>query len=217
MTAADAGAPLRVVLVDDHAIVRQGLRTILERQGDLVVVGEAGTVDGARTVVADAAPDIVLLDVKLSTGRDTEGLALCAELTERYPDLGVLVLSTFGDDELVVTAVQHGARGYVVKDVDTSGLIAAIRAVGRRESTFDARSAGALARSVRAEPRRRELTERERKVLALLAHGMSNREIAGKLYISETTVKFHVRNLMRKLRASSRTEVVYAAGKQGLL
>ncbi|MGH3450481.1 MAG: MadR family response regulator transcription factor [Haloechinothrix sp.] len=209
--------PLKIVLVDDHAIVRQGLRSILEREDDMRVVGEATTAGEARAVVERVRPDIVLLDLKLSTGSDTEGLAVCADLTARYPETGVLVLTTFLDDSLVLEAIRRGARGYVIKDVDTTGLVSSIRAVSRNESAFDSRSASAMVRSIRTAPEEPTLTEREQKVLELLAHGLSNRDIGGKLYISETTVKFHVRNIMRKLAASSRAEAVYEASKMGLI
>lgn len=208
---------LRIVLVDDHAIVRQGLKSILEREDDIAVVGEATTAVQARAAVDEFNPDIVLLDLKLSTGSDTEGLELCAQLTDRYPSLGVLVLTTFLDDSLVVEAIQRGARGYVIKDVDTSGLVSAIRAVSRGESAFDSRSAAAMARSIRTKRAVPDLTQREQRVLELLAHGLSNRSIGGQLYISETTVKFHIRNLMRKLEVSSRAEAVYEAAKLGLI
>ncbi|TVT61200.1 response regulator transcription factor [Amycolatopsis rhizosphaerae] len=206
-----------IVLVDDHAIVRQGLRAILEREGDLRVVGEASTAGEALTVVLRARPAVVLLDLKLSTGDDTEGLDLCSELTRRFPETGVLVLTTFLDDRLVVEAVQRGARGYVVKDVDTTELVRAIRAVARRESAFDSRSAAAMVRSVCSAPARPALTDRELRVTRLLAHGLSNRDIGGALYISETTVKFHVRNILRKLQVGTRAEAVYEASKLGLI
>jgi DNA-binding NarL/FixJ family response regulator len=208
---------LRIVLIDDHAIVRQGLRSILERETDLSVVGEATTADEALTVLDRVQPDIVLLDVKLSTGADTEGLALCAELNKRHPKVGILVLSTFLDDTMVMEAVQHGALGYVVKDVDTTELVRSIRAVSRGESAFDSRSAAAMVRSIRTAPDDPALTDREQKVLELLAHGLSNRAIGAQLFISETTVKFHVRNIMRKLNASSRAEAVYEASKMKLI
>ncbi|MBN9743166.1 MULTISPECIES: response regulator transcription factor [unclassified Amycolatopsis] len=214
---AEAAGPVRIVLVDDHAIVRQGLRSLLERETDLQVVGEAGAADEALAVIESARPSIVLLDLKLSTGADTEGLDLCARLTRRYPDLGVLVLTTFLDDALVVDVVHHGARGYVVKDVDTTELLRSIRAVARNESAFDSRSAAAMARSMRVARERPSFTDRELNVLRLLANGLSNRVIGGKLYISETTVKFHVRNIMRKLDASSRAEAVYEASKAGVI
>ena len=135
-----------IMLVDDHAIVRQGLRAILDREADLRVMAEASSRAEALVVVGATRPQIVLLDLKLSTSSDSEGLDLCAELSEQHPGLGILVLTTFLDDALVLRAVRAGARGYVVKDVDTSGLIRAIRDVARGESAFDARSAAAMVR-----------------------------------------------------------------------
>jgi DNA-binding NarL/FixJ family response regulator len=198
--------------------VRQGLRSILEREDDLRVVAEASSASEALAVVGRANPQIVLLDLKLSTSSDSEGLELCQELTSKYPEVGVLVLTTFLDEHLVLQAIRAGARGYVVKDVDTSALIRAIRDVSRGESAFDARSASAMVRSLSGGvPERERLTERELDVLRLLARGLSNRAIGGELFISETTVKFHVGNLMRKLMVSRRAEAVYAATKLGLL
>jgi DNA-binding NarL/FixJ family response regulator len=161
---------------------------------------------------------VVLLDLKLSAGPQTDGLDLCRALTTAHPGIGVLVLTTFTEDRLVVRAVQAGARGYVVKDVDTTELVRAIRAVSRGESAFDARSASAMVRTLNgAGADREQLTDRELEVLRLLARGLSNRAIGGELYISETTVKFHVGNLMRKLLVSRRAEAVYAASKLGLI
>jgi DNA-binding NarL/FixJ family response regulator len=208
---------LKIVLVDDHAIVRQGLRSILDLEDDMRVVGEAATAAEARAVVERTRPDIVLLDLKLSTGSNTEGLDVCAELTERYPQIGVLVLTTFLDDALVIEAIHRGAKGYVIKDVDTTGLVASIRTVARNEGAFDSRSASIMVRSIRTTPEEPTLTEREQKVLELLARGLSNRDIGKRLYISETTAKFHVRNIMRKLGAVSRAEAVYEATKMGLI
>jgi len=206
-----------IVVVDEHAIVRQGLRSILERERDLRIVGEASTADEAMAVVERTRPAVVLLDLKLSTGADSQGLELCSRLTTRYPSLGVLVLTTFLDDNLVAQAIHRGARGYVIKDVDTTELVRAIRAVVRNESAFDSRSAAAMVRSLRVQPDQPALTERELKVMELLAHGLSNKDIGKQLYISETTVKFHVRNLMRKLNAATRAEAVYEASKLGLI
>src|SRR5215470_14954943 len=206
-----------IVLVDDHAIVRQGLRSVLERERDLRIVGEASTADDAMAVVERTRPAVVLLDLKLSTGADSQGLELCSWLTTRYPGLGVLVLTTFLDDNLVAQAIHRGARGYVIKDVDTTELVRAIRAVVRNESAFDSRSAAAMVRSLRLKAEQPVFTERELKVLRALAHGMSNKEIGQQLYISETTVKFHVRNIMRKMDAASRAEAVYEASKLGVI
>ena len=212
----DGEAPVTIVLIDDHAILRQGLRSLLEREHDLQVVGEASSPGEALAVVQRTRPTIVLLDMKLSPGSDNDGLGLCAQLTKRYPGLGVLVLSTFVDDRLVISAIQHGACGYVVKDVDTQELVRAIRLVAQNGSAFDSRSAAAMIRSIHAPQARSPLTERELSVLRLVANGLSNRGIAAHLYLSETTVKFHVRNIMRKLDATSRAEAVYKATKNGL-
>jgi two-component system, NarL family, response regulator DevR len=209
---------IRLVLVDDHAILRQGLRSVLERESDLVVVGEASSEAQAEAVVRAMQPDVVLLDLKLSAGSEFEGLTLCAKLSAAHPGIGLLVLTTFLDEDLVVRAVHAGARGYVVKDVDTTELVRAIRAIAAGDSAFDSRSAAAVVRSLsgRTEPRQ-QLTDREIEVLRLLAAGFSNSKIGEKLYISATTAKFHVSNIMRKLEVSRRAEAVYAASKRGLI
>ena len=213
-----ATCAIRLVLVDDHAILRQGLRAVLEREDDLVVVGEASSEPEAEAVVRATHPDVVLLDLKLSAGSDFEGLSLCAKLSAAHPGIGLLVLTTFLDENLVVRAVHAGARGYVVKDVDTTELVRAIRAISAGESAFDSRSAAAVVRSLsgRTEPRQ-QLTDREIEVLRLLAAGFSNQKIGEKLFISATTAKFHVSNIMRKLEVSRRAEAVYAASKRGLI
>jgi DNA-binding NarL/FixJ family response regulator len=209
---------IRLVVVDDHAILRQGLRSVLERESDLVVVGEASSEAQAEAVVRAMQPDVVLLDLKLSAGSEFEGLTLCAKLSAAHPGIGLLVLTTFLDEDLVVRAVHAGARGYVVKDVDTTELVRAIRAIAAGDSAFDSRSAAAVVRSLsgRTEPRQ-QLTDREIEVLRLLAAGFSNSKIGEKLYISATTAKFHVSNIMRKLEVSRRAEAVYAASKRGLI
>jgi DNA-binding NarL/FixJ family response regulator len=210
------GAPVRLVLVDDHAILRQGLRSLLEREPDLHVVGEAGSAREALAVVERCRPAVVLLDMKLSPASDNDGLGLCAELTRRYPMLRVLVLSTFVDDALVVSAIEHGACGYVVKDVDAMELARSIRMVARSGSAFDTRSAAAMVRSIHSPRAGTALTDRELNVLRLVANGLSNRGIGARLHLSETTVKFHVRNIMRKLDTTSRAEAVYKAAKNGV-
>ncbi|HEX7826377.1 MAG TPA: response regulator transcription factor [Mycobacterium sp.] len=218
MTAEVTTRTVRLVLVDDHAILRQGLRAVLERESDLVVVGEASSEGEAEVVVRATSPDVVLLDLKLSTGSEFEGLSLCTKLSASHPGLGLLVLTTFLDEDLVVRAVHAGARGYVVKDVDTTELVRAIRAISAGESAFDARSAAAVVRSLngRTEPRQ-QLTDREMEVLRLLATGLSNHAIGERLFISATTAKFHVSNIMRKLEVTRRAEAVYSASKRGLI
>jgi len=209
---------IRLVLVDDHAILREGLRSVLERQRGLVVVGEASSEAEAVAVVLATTPDVVLLDLKLSAGSEYEGLSLCTTLSAAHPGIGLLVLTTFLDEDLVVRAMHAGARGYVVKDVDTTELVRAIRAISAGDSAFDSRSAAAVVRSMsgRADLHQ-QLTARELEVLRLLATGLSNNQIGEQLYISATTAKFHVSNIMRKLEVSRRAEAVYAASKRGLI
>jgi two-component system, NarL family, response regulator DevR len=210
-------ALIELVLVDDHAVVREGLRSVLEREPDVRVVGEAARPEEAMRVVAATKPSLVLLDLKLSSAPGLEGLDLCAQLTATYPGLAVLVLTTALEDSLVVTALRHGARGYVVKEVDTSELLRAIRAVHQGENAFDPRSSSAMVRGLTAVTDRdsKALTAREVEVLGLLARGLSNREIGRTLFIAETTAKFHVANIMRKLDVGRRSEAVYVASQLG--
>jgi two-component system, NarL family, response regulator DevR len=210
---------IELVLVDDHAVVRQGLRSVLEREPDLRVVAEAGSAAEALEVIGRHLPRVVVLDLKLSAAGDTEGLDVCSAVSAQFPGVAVLVLTTLLDEHLVMDAIQRGARGYVVKDVDASELVRGIRAVARDESAFDSRSAAAMVRglSTPAVPEERRLTERELQVLRLLAQGLSNRQIGSRLFVSDTTVKFHVSNVMRKLGVARRAEAVYQASKLGLV
>ena len=217
MTATDA--PTRLVIVDDHAIIRQGLRTILSRDPGLLVVAEAGTAEQARALVREHRPDVVLLDLKLGDDDDA-GLAVCRQLTADDPDVRVLVLTTFLNERLVVAAIRSGAKGYVLKDVDADALVRSIRAVQAGESAFDSHAAAVVVRSMSGEHAGEPavaFTARESEVVRLLAHGLSNRQIGSSLFISETTVKFHVHNVMEKLGVKRRAEVVYRSGQLGLL
>jgi two-component system, NarL family, response regulator DevR len=211
----------RVLLVDDHAIVRRGLRSILELEPDITVVAEADGRTAALRALDRVEPDVILLDLKLSRDHDAEGLDLCREIVRRRAESQVVILSTFLDENLLNQSLRCGARAYVLKEVDVVELVRIIRAVSRGESGFDSRSA-ALVRSLvthdAGEPAEPEFTERERQVIGLLAAGLTNREIGGKLYVSESTAKFHVHNVMRKLGVRRRAEVAYAAGRhQGLV
>jgi len=211
---------IKVGIVDDHSIMRQGLRVMLDREPDLQVVGDADGERSAITMMAQATPDVVLMDLKLTIDGGCEGLDLCAKVADRFPESRILVLTTFADEWLVREAIRQGAKGYVVKDVDLTELIRAIRAVYRGESAFDSRSASAVVSWLRREPDTEataQITPREREILALLARGLSNVAIGKRLYISDTTVKFHVTNLMHKLGARRRAAAVYAASKLGLI
>src|ERR1022692_2754629 len=212
---------IKVGIVDDHSILRQGLRAMLDREPDIRVGGDAGAEGPAITMVAQARPDVVLMDLKLTVnGGGCEGLDLCAKIAGRFPESRILVLTTFADEWLVREAIRQGAKGYVVKDVDLSELIRAIRAIYRGESALDSHSASAVVSWLRRAPDAEAtapITPREREILALLAQGLSNIAIGKHLFISDTTVKFHVTNLMHKLGARRRAEAVYAACKLGLI
>lgn len=210
---------IQLMIVDDHTIVRQGLRSILELEPDFVVIGEAA--DGERAV-AEAErlrPDVVLLDLKLSDRAPSEGLDVCAELRERQPGLSIVVLTTFLDERLLLGALRRGASGYALKDVDAVELARIIRTVHRGESAFDPHSAQIAVRSLTAQPAPPGglLSERELSVVRLVAGGATNPQVARELYISASTVKYHLRSAMRKLGARDRTELVYRASAQGLL
>ncbi len=199
---------IRVVIVDDHTIVREGLRSILELETDVAVVGHAAAPAEALATIAATRPDVVLLDLKLSDAGPSSGLDLCEVIVARHPRVGVIVLTTFHDQSLVLDALRRGAKGYVLKDVDVVDLCKIIRRV----------HGGALmVQSLSEQDGAPRLTPRELEIVRLLARGMTNREIGNSALISDSTVKFHVRGIMRKLAVHHRAEVVYAATKLGIL
>ena len=214
-----AAAPIRILIVDDHTNVRQGLRSILELEPDFTVVGEAADAAAAIADTAQLRPDVVLLDLKLSDSAPAEGLDVCATLRDQQPAVRIVVLTTFLDQKLLVGALQRGASGYVLKDVDAVELARIIRTVHRGESGFDGRSARLVVRSLTGQPAApaRLLSERELEVVRLVARGATNVQAARDLFVSESTVKYHLRLAMRKIGAKDRTELVYRAGAQGLL
>ena len=209
----------RIVIVDDHTIVRQGLRSILELEPGFTVVGEASDADTAVAAAARLQPDVMLLDLKLSGGDPAEGLDLCDVLHRRHPAIRIVVLTTFLDRKLLLGALQRGASAYVLKDVDAVELARIVRAVRRGEAGFDGRSAQLVVRSL-TEPAAEQgsrLTPRELEVVRRVTNGATNPQIARDLYVSESTVKQYVRAAMRKLGARDRTELAYRAGKLGVL
>jgi two-component system, NarL family, response regulator DevR len=219
LAAPEPAAPARVMLVDDHAIVRRGLRSILELESDISVVAEAGGWSEALAALDRSRPDVIVLDLKLSSEHDTEGLDLCSEIVRRRPQSNVVILSTFLNERLLNQSLRRGAKAYVLKEVDVVELVRIIRRVSQGESGFDGRSAEMMRALVAGEGAGAEsdFTEREREVVELVSCGLTNAEIGRRIFVSESTAKFHVRNVMRKLDVHSRAEVAYAAGKRGLL
>jgi DNA-binding NarL/FixJ family response regulator len=211
---------VRVLLVDDHEVVRRGIYDLIEGEDDLVVVGEAATVEEALAVLPTCDPDVAVLDVRLPDGN---GVELCRELKSRSPKLAALMLTSFDDDEALFSAVMAGAAGHVLKQIRGTDLVDAIKRVGKGESLLDpALSRMAFERlkqaplPERAGPLPVTLTPQERKILDLIAAGQTNREIAQHMSLAEKTVKNYVSNLLHKLGMRRRTEAaVYAATMAG--
>lgn len=212
--------PVRVFVVDDHAVVRRGLRAYLESVDSMEVVGEAA--DGqaaleqiAALAAAGGAPDVVLMDL-LMPGMD--GVSATAAITERYPELPVVAMTSFTQADLVHGALQAGAAGYLLKDAEADEVAAAIRAACRGEVHLDPAIARQLTRSLVApKPQAADaLTDREREVLVLVAMGLSNQQIADQLVISERTARTHVSNILGKLGVASRTQAALLAIREGI-
>lgn len=207
---------IRVLLVDDHQVVRRGLRTFLEVQDDIEVVGEAG--DGAEGVARaeELRPDVVLMDIKMP---GTDGIDALRELRDLANPAKVLIVTSFTEQRTVVPALRAGASGYVYKDVDPDALAGAIRSVHAGHVLLQPEVAGALLSQEGGNGgtgRGSTLTEREREVLTLIADGRSNREIARALVLSEKTVKTHVSNILMKLDVSDRTQAALWAVRHGI-
>jgi DNA-binding NarL/FixJ family response regulator len=214
-----AEQPIRVLVVDDHPVVRQGLRTFLDLQGDITVVGEAADGEACVAAAEELHPDVVLLDLRMP---GADGLVALNGLRERDNPARVLVITSFTDPSAVLPAVRAGAAGYVYKDVDPPALAAAIRAVHAGHVLLHPDVADLLAtgEAAGATPTGRpavRLTDREREVLAEIGRGRSNREIARALSVSEKTVKTHVSAVLAKLGVQDRTQAALYAVRSGLL
>jgi DNA-binding NarL/FixJ family response regulator len=213
-------APVRVFVVDDHAVVRRGLRAYLESVEDMEVVGEAAegqeALEGiAALVAAERAPDVVLMDL-LMPGMD--GISAIAAISQGHPELAVVAMTSFTQADLVHGALQAGAAGYLLKDAEADEVAAAIRAACRGEVHLDATIAKQLTRSLVAPGPHAvtALTDREREVLVLVARGLSNQQIADSLVISERTARTHVSNILSKLEVASRTQAALVAIREGI-
>ena len=208
----DDRPPVRIFLLDDHEVVRRGLRDLLDSEDDLQVVGEAGTAEEALRRVPATSPDVAVLDVRLPDGN---GVEVCRELRSSHPELQCLMLTSFSDDEALVDAIMAGAAGYVLKQIRGNDLVDAVRRVGAGQSLLDPMLTARVLERLRGRSEDdglERLTDQERRILELLAEGLSNREIGERMYLAEKTVKNYVSNLLAKLGMHRRTEAaVYAA------
>lgn len=206
--------PIRVMIVDDHAVVRGGLRLFFMATDDLELVGEAGSGEAALGRCGELKPDVVLMDLLMPGMGGVEATRL---IRERHPQIRVIALTSFPEEDLVQAALRAGAISYLLKTISAGELAEAIRAAAIGRPTLAPEATQALLHQVAAPAAGQDLTAREREVLALLADGLSNAEIAARLVIGEATVKFHVSNILSKLHVATRTEAVSLALRQGLV
>ncbi len=205
----EAQRPLRVLLVDDHEVVRRGLRALLEAQDGIEVVGEVGTAADVVRQVGFNSPDVVVMDVRLPDG---SGVEATRKVRQRFPDVAVLILSSFADEEALMSSIEAGASGYLLKRIDTEAIVDAVRAVGAGESLLDPAMTEKLFNNLRDADLISRLSGQERRILTRLAEGKTNREIADEMYLAEKTVKNYVSNLLAKMGMARRSEAAaYAA------
>jgi DNA-binding NarL/FixJ family response regulator len=203
--------PIRVFLLDDHEIVRRGVRELLEAEADIEVVGEASTAAEALARVPATKPDVAVLDVRLPDG---DGVSVCRELRSDRPDLACLMLTSFADDEALFDAIMAGAAGYVLKQIRGNDLVGAVRTVAAGGSLLDPRATAAVLERMRT-PKAADplaaLTDQERRILDLIGEGLTNRQIGERMFLAEKTVKNYVSNLLSKLGLQRRTQAAVLA------
>ena len=207
--------PIRVMLVDDHAMVRRGLAAFLKVFDDLQLAGEAESGEAAIQLCAEVLPDVILMDMVMP---DMDGAAATRAIRQQFPQVQVLALTSYKEGDLVKNALEAGAIGYLLKDVSADNLAGAIRAAHSGRATLSPQAAQALVETANQPPLPGlDLTEREREVLALMVEGLNNTQIAGKLMVSPSTIKSHVSNILSKLGVESRTEAVTLALRSHLI
>jgi two-component system, NarL family, response regulator DevR len=205
---------VRVFLLDDHELVREGIRTLLESDEEIEVVGEAGTAEEALTRIPLAQPDVAILDVRLEEG---SGIEVCRDVRSALPGLACLMLTSFADDEALYASVMAGAAGFVLKQIRARDLIEDVKKVASGASLMDPRAVARVVERIAnppvGDPALDSLSPQERRVLDLIAEGKTNKQIAETMFLAEHTVKNYITGLLRKLKMSSRTEAAIYATK----
>ena len=204
---------VRIFLLDDHEVVRRGLTELFDAEDDLEVVGEAGTAEQALTRIPSARPDVAVLDLRLPDG---DGVEVCREVRSAHPEIQCVILTSYADDEAVFNAIMAGAAGYLLKDVRGAELVNGVRKVAQGQSLLDPLVTKRVLERLRRGPEEDErlagLTDQERRILGLIAEGLTNRQIGEEMFLAEKTVKNYVSNVLSKLGMERRTEAaVFAA------
>jgi two-component system response regulator DevR len=213
MNEAGHAAMIRVFLLDDHEIVRRGVRDLLDTEPGITVIGEAGTATAALARIPALKPDVAVLDIRLPDG---DGVTVCRDLRSKMPQLACLMLTSFSDDEALVDAILAGAAGYVLKQIRGTDLVGAIRTIASGQSLLDPQAAATVMRRIRDQATATDplaaLTDQERRILALIGEGLTNRQIGDRLFLAEKTVKNYVSALFAKLGMQRRAQAAaYAA------
>jgi DNA-binding NarL/FixJ family response regulator len=207
-------AGIKVFLLDDHEIVRRGVRDMLEAEPDVTVIGEAGTAESALARIPALRPDVAVLDVRLPDGN---GVTVCREIRSRMPEIACLMLTSFGDDEALFDAIMAGAAGYVLKQIRGTDLVGAVRTVASGESMLDPGAASKVLARMRDQAIKKDplagLTPQERKILELIGEGLTNRQIGERMYLAEKTVKNYISALFAKLGMERRTQAAAYASR----
>src|SRR6478735_8237089 len=210
----DTSGKIRVYLLDDHEVVRQGLRALLESAGDIEVVGESGSAVDATHRIPALRPDVAVLDARLPDG---SGIEVCREVRAVDPSIGALILTSYDDDEALFAAIMAGAAGYVLKEIKGRDLVSAIRQVAEGKSLIDPSLTARVLERVRNPPQTApelaELTDQELKLLELIAEGLTNRQIGERMFLAEKTVKNYVSSILAKLGLERRTQAAVLASK----
>ncbi len=212
----NVSAPIRVFLLDDHEIVRRGVRDLLEAEPDLQVVGEASTAAEALSRIPPTRPGVAVLDVRLPDGN---GIEVCRDVRAKHPEIQILILTSFTDDDALFQAIMAGASGYLLKQIRGSDIVDAVRRIAAGQSLLDPAMTNRVLERLRRGPdeddRLAALSEQERRILELIAEGLTNRQIAGRVHLAEKTIKNYVSNILSKLGMERRTQAaVYAARLQ---